>query len=343
MRHHAERKRDLRKALLATTVSVMALAVLLIVVLFTASQLSAKSAAAQAPTQPSTQPPVAQWQIDAGGKAAFDVASLKQDIAPPGPQTVSSNIILSAMDAYKPTGGLFSAKNYPLLQFLIFSYKLSNFQINALASTLPKWANTNRYDIEARAGANTTKDQFRLMVQALLADRFKLAVHYDTKQLPVLVMVLDKPGKLGPKMREHPASDPCSNVPASYGSPIPLKTAEGYPVTCSVFFSWLEAGSFHAAGRNVDLNLMVTQMTNPQLYGIDRPVLNKTGLTGRYDLLFDYIPDLGTLPPGTNLQLNEGGPSFQEALKAQAGLKLEPQTGPVDLLVVDHVEEPSAN
>jgi uncharacterized protein (TIGR03435 family) len=181
------------------------------------------------------------------------------------------------------------------------------------------------------------------MVQALLADRFKLVVHYDTKQLPVLVMVLDKPGKLGPKMRQHPANDPCSNVPASYGSPIPLKTDEGYPRTCSVFFSWLESGSFHAAGRNVDLNLMATQLTNPQLYGIDRPVLNRTGLTGRYDLLFDYIPDLGTLPPGTNLQLNEGGPTFQEALKSQAGLKLMPQTGPVDLLVIDHVEEPSAN
>jgi uncharacterized protein (TIGR03435 family) len=332
-------KRDARKGLFATIVSVIGLAVPLIAIGLMAPQLGTKLAAAQTPTQA----PTAQWQIDAGGKAAFDVASLKQDTAPPGPQTVSSNIILSAMDAYKPTGGLLSAKNYPLIQYLIFAYKLSNFQINALFPTLPKWANTNRYDIEARAGANTTKDQFRLMVQALLADRFKLVVHYDTKQLPVLVMVLDKPGKLGPKMRQHPADDPCSNVPASYGSPIPLKTADGYPVTCSVFFSWLEAGSFHAAGRNVDLNLMATQMTNPQLYGIDRPVLNKTGLTGRYDLLFDYIPDLGTLPPGTNLQLNEGGPTFQEALKAQAGLKLEPQTGPVDLLVVDHVEEPSAN
>jgi bla regulator protein blaR1 len=349
MRHHAECKRDPRKGIFATTASVVALAVLLIVVLFTASQLSAKLATAQTPIQPATQPPTQpttpQWQIDAGGKMTFDVASVKPDNAAPSQQTVSSNMPISATDALKPTGGLFSAKNYPLFLYIVFAYKLPSSQANALFTALPKWANTTRYDIEAHAaaGMNPTKDQYRLMMQALLADRFKLAIHYEIKQLPVVALVLDKPGKLGPKIQQHPADQPCSRVPVSLGSPVPATTAEGFPMTCGVFIVWFDAGRMHAGARDLDLQMMASNMTNPGLYGIDRPVLDKTGLTGRYDLVFDFTPTLtGPLPAGSP-QFDESGPTFQEALKAQIGFKLEPQTGPVNVFVVDHVEEPSAN
>jgi uncharacterized protein (TIGR03435 family) len=304
--------------------------------------LSAQSAATSAQTANS--PAVPQWQIDAGGKMAFDVASVKQDTAEPGPQTTSTNVPLGAGDAYKPAGGFFSAKNMPLLAYLIFAYKLSSSQINSMMASLPKWTNTTRYDIEAHApaGMTPTKDQLRLMMQALLADRFKLAFHEESKQLPVLALVLDKPGKLGPKIQLHAADEPCSTVPVSLGSPIPATTDAGFPKTCGVFINWFDGGRIHNGGRNIDLQVMADRLTDPA-YGIDRPVLNRTGLTGKYDMVLDFTPMLtGPLPPGAP-QLDENGPTFQEALKDKLGMKLEPQTGPVDVIVIDHVEQPSTN
>jgi len=75
------------------------------------------------------------------------------------------------------------------------------------------------------------------------------------------------------------------------------------------------------------------------VFGIDRPVLDRTGLTGTYDLVFNFTSE--NMPPG--IQLDESGPTFLEALKDQLGLKLVPETRPVDVLVIDHVEEPSPN
>ena len=158
------------------------------------------------------QPPTPQWQIDAGGKMEFDVASVKQDTTPLSPQTVHSNVPLGPQDMYSPTGGLLSATNFPLLQYMVFAYKLTSTQFQSVQSQLPKWATTNRYDIQARVAGNPTKDQFRLMMQALLADRFKLAIHYEIKQQPIFALVLDKPGKLGPKLQPHPADSPCSTA-----------------------------------------------------------------------------------------------------------------------------------
>ena len=334
-----------------TTSSVPAIAIVILGGLLaggaTAPSLLAQSSqpAANPAAAPASKTPAPQWQIDAGGKMEFDVASVKQNNAEPGPLTVSSNMPVTSTDALKPSGGLFSAKNYPLAQYLVFAYKLPSSQANALFSSIPKWAITTRYDIEAHAaaGLNPTKDQYRLMMQALLAERFKLAIHYETKQLPVVALVLDKPGKLGPKIQQHPADQPCSRVPISLGSPVPSTTPEGFPQTCGVFIVWFDAGRMHAGARDLDLQIMASNMTNPGLYGIDRPVLDKTGLKGRYDLIFDFTPTITTPLPAGSPQFDETGPTFQEALKSQIGFKIESQTGPVDMFVVDHIEQPSEN
>jgi uncharacterized protein (TIGR03435 family) len=124
---------------------------------------------------------------------------------------------------------------------------------------------------------------------------------------------------------------------------VPATTDAGFPKTCGVFIVWFDGGRLHAGARDLDLQVMANNMTNSN-FGIDRPVLDKTGLPGRYDLVFDFTPTLtGPLPPGSNIQLDESGPTFQEALKSQIGFKLEPQTGPVNVFVIDHIEEPSAN
>ena len=275
----------------------------------------------------------------------FEVASLKDDTAAPSQETKHANIPLGPTDAFNATGGLFSASNYTLFIYMAFAYKLTTHELDDLVTSLPKWANTMRFDIQARASGNLnpTKDQFRLMMQALLADRFKLAIHFETRQLPVLALVLNKPGKLGPKLRKHPADQPCSVAfqgTGTTGTVKPPTTDEGFPVICS-FASWLEGGRIHAGGRNMDFQSLANLMTDTGT-NIDRPVLDRTGLAGKYDFIFEFTPTLnGPQDPG--LQLDESGPTLEEALKEQLGLKLVPQTGPVEVIVVDHVEQPTSN
>ena len=101
-------------------------------------------------------------------------------------------------------------------------------------------------------------------------------------------------------------------------------------------------GRVRTGARNVSMELIASSMGDGD--GVDRPVLDKTGLTGKYDFVIEFTPQLnGPLPPGATFQPDPNGPTFLEALKEQLGLKLEPDKGPVDVPVLDHIEEPSAN
>jgi uncharacterized protein (TIGR03435 family) len=295
-------------------------------------------------------PAVPQWQIDAGRKMEFDVASVKPNKSglPPSGDRLYSNIPLGPQDMFAPTGGLLVATNWPLMQYMVFAYKLTPDQVVSVQSQLPKWATTERFDIQARASGNPTKDQFRLMMQALLADRFKLAVHYETRQLSVFALVLDKPGKLGPQFQPHPADSPCSAAPPAPASvPGAVATvAGGFPESCGFLSAWpppSAPGRIRVGARNVPMTMITTSLNVP-FTGVDRPVLDKTGLTGKFDFVMEFAPVFnGPLPPGANFQPDESGPTFLEALKEQLGLKLDPQKGPVDVIIVDHVEPPSEN
>jgi uncharacterized protein (TIGR03435 family) len=316
----------------------------LLAVVIAASAAGGVTAALLAQSPAGQKLAVPQWQIDAGGKMEFDVASVKQDTAAPGPQTVHSNIPLGPQDLYAPTGGLLSAANFPLIQYMIFAYKLTPNQTRDAVSKLPKWATSDRYDIQARADGNPTKDQFRLMMQALLSDRFKLAVHFETQQLPVFALVLDKPGKLGSQIQPHPPELPCSTAPPPPGTPGPLPTvAGGFPEICGALTGVKASapGRVRAGARNMAMPMLVTSLS---AIGVDRPVLDKTGLTGSYDFVIEWTPEInGPLPPGATFQPDPSGPTLLQALKEQLGFKLDSQTGPVDVIVIDHVEQPSEN
>jgi uncharacterized protein (TIGR03435 family) len=102
-------------------------------------------------------------------------------------------------------------------------------------------------------------------------------------------------------------------------------------------------GRFRFGTRNMTLQMIANQMTGDWL-NIDRPVIDRTGLSGTFDFVIEFTPTFnGPLPPGADFTPDETGPTFVEALKQQLGLKLEPQTGPVPVIVVDHVEQPSEN
>ena len=279
---------------------------------------------------------VPQWQIAASGTAKFDVASVRQE-APGSNVRMRANVETSGNGNFVPTGGLYSVIAN-LHMFVTFAYKLNPYGWYSVASQLPKWANEVNFDIEARAPGNPTKDQYRLMVQALLADRFKLAAHWEPKQMPVLAIVLEKPGKLGPDIRPHSDDVPCPAALALYGdNAAGQKTISGgFPERCGLS-NWFDSGLWHIAGRNVS----IADITDYLYLGPgDTPVIDKTGLKGKYDFTLKWSPEPADL---IDAQPDANGPTMAEALNNQLGFKVVKAKDSVETLVIDHVEMPSAN
>jgi uncharacterized protein (TIGR03435 family) len=203
---------------------------------------------------------------------------------------------------------------------------------------LPKWVETDYFEIQARAAGNPTKDQIRLMMQSLLAERFKLAVHFETRQVRVLALNLVTHGTTGPKLIPHAGGPPCN--PATSMPPQGLSPNDAnvspFPPVCDYLalgakpskpFNTMLAGS-----RNATMALLAASL--PSLGGLTQPVVDQTGLSGNFDFTIEWMPvsDNPALFPAT---------SFLNALKDQLGLKLVPATVPLDVLVIDHVERPS--
>ena len=233
----------------------------------------------------------------------------------------------------------------PLIVYIAFAYDLSMAQVLHLQPQLPKWANTDGFDIQARAEGNQTREQMQLMMQSLLADRFQLAVHKQSSEGPVYSLVLAKPGKTGPQLQAD--AEPCSMTasPAPDATPpSPPDRAAKLPTVCG--FQMMRAsapGRLRAGGKGVPIGLFAMYLTGP-ITGLDRPIIDNTGLSGAFDFVIEFTPQInGPLPPGANFQPDPDGPTFLQALQEQLGLKLVPQTGTVEVLVIDHVEEPSAN
>jgi uncharacterized protein (TIGR03435 family) len=312
MRTHVERTPNGRRNHFLVTVG-PALVVLVLGGVLVALRLHAQSPSAQSPN-------IVQWQIDAGGRMAFDVASVKQNkcgLPPTCP--LDSNVFLVPGDTYSPTGGLLRVTNWPVLPLIVFAYKLNATDYQPLRSQLPKWANNDRFDIEARsANSNPTKDQMRLMMQTLLADRFKLAVHIETRELPVFALVLDKSGKTGPHLRPHLDDPPCPPVVSS-ATPSAVPVPDGYPSICGTAGAWPgdKKGQILLGGRNVTMRLIGASLVGQA----GRPILDQTGLSGNFDYIIEWVPQPnGTAPPASDVQTDPTGPTFLEALKDQLGL-----------------------
>lgn len=280
------------------------------------------------------------WQTAAGGKMAFEVAYIKRGAL------VQPSFPLDDSEAFTQTGGRFVA-NFPLYSYVTFAYKitLTAGQAQAMLAHSPGWITTDRYTIEAKAAGNPTKDQFRLMMQSLLADRFKLKVHFEIQEAPVLLLTLVKPGKLGPNLRPHADGPSCDAVAAP-----PAKATDVFPSTC--FGYAMSATTNHArlrtGARNTTMPLLAAHLPNLSVPGQGsvleptvRPVLDRTGLDGNFDVLIEWSPDLTV--PGFEVEPDPVGPTFVDAMRDQLGLKLEQAKGPIQTLVIDSVERPSEN
>ena len=205
----------------------------------------------------------------------------------------------------------------------------------------PDWLKSDRYDIEAKVDKSEVNqlslDQRRTesqrMLQMLLADRVKLTLHRETKDLPTYALVIAEGGA---KLQLAKSGDE-------------IKGPDGRPMGTHRMFMRAGGGgpSLSLAAQGISL-VDLAQLLSRQL---GTPVADKTGMTGSYDFSLQWTPDEsqpshgvdGDSMPGGPPAPGAAGPSFFRAIQEQLGLKLEPQTGPTEILVIDHVEMPSEN
>jgi bla regulator protein blaR1 len=282
--------------------------------------------------EPASAVTVPEWQTAAGGKMAFEVASVRENPSgkyKPPPYSIDPD------DDFVDTGGFFTA-DLSVQGYIDFAYKLPQ-QYNLL-SHLPDWARNKQFEVQARAPAGTTKDQMRLMMQALLAERFKLAIHFEMHETPVLVMTQVRPGKLGQRLRLHKDGPACDVVvPRPPGA---TTTFDMFP--CNVFMMATDRSDLYLAGaRNTTVELMAAFFSN---VGYKQPIVDRTGITEKIDFSMEYTPEKrGAAPVSADGQAEVPGTTFEEAVKDQLGLRLEPGRAPLQIPVVDHVEMPSDN
>ena len=207
-----------------------------------------------------------------------------------------------------PDGG-FQATGATLRSLMTFAYNVRDFQI----SGGPGWAGSDRYDIVAKpaqtAAVGSRQDQLRERVRALLEERFHLAIHRETKEQSLYALV----GKSGSKLE------------ASKGA------GEGR----------LQWRRNEITGEGLQMQTLAPALGDI----VGRPVIDKTGLAGRFDVHLEWTPDpnQGFGNFGAPSPSNPDGPSIFTALQEQLGLRLESEKGPVDMIVIDRVEKPSEN
>jgi len=238
------------------------------------------------------------------------------------PEFAVATIKPSRPDA--PRGGYFirgqevGALNETVNWMIKLGYNVHAHQI----SRGPAWLDTERYDVEGKPdiSGQPNRDQMKQMFQGLLVDRFQLKFHIEKKELPVYAMVV---AKGGPKITVS-AGDPNDFPGIGFGRD---------PGVISLF------------GRNTGLNGVANGLQSNIL---DRPVVDRTGLTGRYDFTLKWTPDpaqmaaFGGVPPAPANDL-DAPPDIFTAFEKQLGLKLQPTKAVVDVMVIDKIERPSAN
>jgi len=277
---------------------------------------------------------------------SFDVISVKRSTQDAQPKTISP---IGPGEVYVKTGGHFAAQGFPLATYISFAFHLVGSEADAMVAQLPGWALSERFTVEARTDgdpAKDTKDQMRLMMRSLLAERFGLKSHYETRQAPIFAVTLAKAGKPGPQLRRHSEADsPCMTVlPAGMTQGEAGSVEGGFPRQCGGMLP-LETsapGRFRFGARNVTMEFIARQLTS--LGDLGRPAVDQTGLAGTFDFALEFVPDISSTRQGyPDFQGDPTGPTFSQAVREQLGLKLESTKAPSQFLVIDHVEHPTQN
>jgi uncharacterized protein (TIGR03435 family) len=233
----------------------------------------------------------------------FDVAAIR-----PSEDGPRNNCYMKG----QPGGQTFTGRCIPLGLIVKYAYKIIDSQIVGG----PGWMDTELYDFEAKTDRPVTRAEVGAMFQSLLADRFKLKFHKETRTMPALALTVDKSGnKMTVNETEYEWEIPVTNIPGK------IPTVKGWRCPMS-YLAWY-----------------IAQREN-------RPVVDKTGLSGFWDFKLEFVPD--GMGEGRRNGAGEAippieGPSFSTAVREQLGLKLEAEKSAVEVYVIDHVEKASAN
>jgi len=267
----------------------------------------------------------------------FEVSSVKANRSNDPP---FSNFPLGPGDVYIRNGGLFNATGFPLISYILFAYKIIGNQAQYLLPQLPDWAKTERFDIQARTAGDPGKDQMRLMMRTLLADRFHLSIRYEQRDVPVFAFTLSKSGETGPELRPHAADSSCPTEQPSLSTPAVVK---GTPAFCNGIYPLVPSapGRLRFGGRNVAIGFIADTFSAGTNLG--RPMIDETGLPGTFDFTLEWSQDLAGPAQPANTTPDPTGPSFEQALRDQLGIKLQSRKSSMSVPVVDRVERPSAN
>jgi uncharacterized protein (TIGR03435 family) len=232
-------------------------------------------------------------QTQPAGSPAFEVASIKPH---PEPITVSNS---------STSGTLATWTAVTLIDLISSAYDLNHYQ---QISGGPNWATSAHFDIAARGSGDAplTKEQVGSMLQALLADRFQLKVHRETKEVPAYALVV---GRNGTKLQDPDMSKPVMRTTAN-------------------------SAGVHITGWHSNMEQLANQLS----VTAGRPVLDKTGITGIYAYQLDF-----NLSNNFDHASDSDIPIMSTAVQEQLGLRLEPQKAPIEILVIDSAEKPSGN
>jgi uncharacterized protein (TIGR03435 family) len=251
-------------------------------------------------------------QAQSATRPEFEVASLKPNSS--GLPGYSIRVL--------PAG--LTARNITLKRLIAVGYSVTDYQIFGSLT----WLESAGFDLEAKSPGPTDLPHVRPMVQSLLDDRFKLMIHRETRELPIYSLTLAKSGgKPGPGLVESTAG-PCEPV----NSQSPPSAAACGTVSPGRGRIWGQRGR-------------ISQLADRLSTILGRTVVDKTGLTGAYDIELTYTPDpdmAQQLPPGQPAS-DVPGPSLFTAMQEQLGLKLQAGKGPVEVIVVDSAEKPTGN
>jgi len=234
----------------------------------------------------------------AAQQPAFEVASIRPSNYQGGPLRVTA--------AVEANGINFS--NVTPRQCIQRAYGVKSYQLIG-----PEWINSERYMIAAKAADAVPQDKILLMLQTLLADRFKLAFHRETNEMPIYALVVSKGG---PKLQE--AKDEGATQIGGDAGEIVFKRAS------------------------------MQQLAGALTRSVDRPVIDATGLRGLYNFRLAWVDDIRSNPNASSAGVvgardPADAPSVFTALQERLGLRLESRKAPVDVLLIDHIEKPSAN
>ena len=237
-------------------------------------------------------------------------------------------------------GGRLVAQNFGARMLITRAYHLQDFQVIGG----PEWLRDEGFDIEAKGGADATRDQLMLMLQAFLEDRFQLKYHRETRELPVYALTVARGGAKLPA----PKPDGCVKT-----GPTVSPSLNDTP--CGTMSISMSPAGMNAHGGDMPMSVLISQLSSM----LGRPVLDKTGITTNFDVHLEFAVDeslagmmkeWGTVQGHREAMMAKSdssdphtAPNILAAIQAQLGLKLESTRGPVEVMVIDHIEKPAAN